>query len=125
MAANTNRVSTFTTMSGDNEGRNGEQKKEIWLPLLDSVSSGKRLPEKNLIVLGMNATDATLLQIKEADDGQAVRPNHNEISSNRCPTQSRNATLTGLRRRRLPTTLPWATHITMCLMQIKTVCDFV
>ena len=52
-----NRVSTYTTMSGDAEGRNGEQKKEIWLSLLDSVSSGKRLPEKNLIVLGMDAMD--------------------------------------------------------------------
>lgn len=50
-----NRVSTYTTGSGDAEGRNGEQKKEIWLSLLDAVSSGKRLPEKNLIVLGMDA----------------------------------------------------------------------
>ncbi|OSS54850.1 hypothetical protein B5807_00772 [Epicoccum nigrum] len=29
-----------------------ENKEEIWKPLLDSISSGKRLPEKSLLVLG-------------------------------------------------------------------------
>ncbi|KPM35377.1 hypothetical protein AK830_g11191 [Neonectria ditissima] len=52
MTASTNRVSTYTTGSGDADARNGEQKKDLWTSMLESVASGKRLPEKNLIVLG-------------------------------------------------------------------------
>jgi dynein light intermediate chain 1 len=52
MTANANRVSTYTTASGEAEGRNGEQKKNLWQSMLESVASGKRLPEKNLLVLG-------------------------------------------------------------------------
>ncbi|KAK1764078.1 dynein light intermediate chain-domain-containing protein [Phialemonium atrogriseum] len=52
MTANTNRISTYTTASGSSEGKNGEQKKDMWSSMLDSVASGKRLPEKNLLVLG-------------------------------------------------------------------------
>ncbi|CAM1506306.1 Fc.00g059470.m01.CDS01 [Cosmosporella sp. VM-42] len=51
MTASTNRISTFTTGSGDTEGHNGEPK-DLWTSMLESVASGKRLPEKNLIVLG-------------------------------------------------------------------------
>ena len=29
-----------------------ENEKDLWSSMLDSVASGKRLPEKNLIVLG-------------------------------------------------------------------------
>ena len=57
MTASTNRVSTFTTGSGDTEGRNGEPK-DLWTSMLESVASGKRLPEKNLIVLGMDVVEA-------------------------------------------------------------------
>jgi len=53
MTANTNRVSTYTTASGGSEAKNGEQKKDMWSSMLDSVASGKRLPEKNILVLGM------------------------------------------------------------------------
>ncbi|KAH8170148.1 dynein light intermediate chain (DLIC) domain-containing protein [Sarocladium implicatum] len=52
MAINGNRASIVTSGSGDTEGRNGEQKKNIWTSMLESVASGKRLPEKNLLVLG-------------------------------------------------------------------------
>ncbi len=52
MTASANRFSTQTATSGGSEGKNGEQKKDIWSSLLDSVASGKRLPEKNLLVLG-------------------------------------------------------------------------
>ncbi|WZH41802.1 dynein light intermediate chain-domain-containing protein [Fusarium acuminatum] len=52
MAGNTNRVSIYTTGSGGSEGRDGEEKKDLWTSMLESVASGKRLPEKNLIVLG-------------------------------------------------------------------------
>ncbi|KAF7547636.1 hypothetical protein G7046_g8947 [Stylonectria norvegica] len=52
MTASTNRASTYTTGSADGEGHNGEQKKDLWTSMLESVASGKRLPEKNLIILG-------------------------------------------------------------------------
>jgi dynein light intermediate chain 1 len=53
MAVTGNRASTMTSGSGDTEGRNGgEQKKNLWTSMLESVASGKRLPEKNLLVLG-------------------------------------------------------------------------
>lgn len=52
-ATNTNRFSTYTSVSGGSEGKNGEQKKDMWSSMLDSVASGKRLPEKNLLVMGM------------------------------------------------------------------------
>ena len=52
MAVNGNRASTLTSASGESEARNGEQKKNIWTSMLESVASGKRLPEKNLLVLG-------------------------------------------------------------------------
>jgi dynein light intermediate chain 1 len=48
-----NRVSTYTTGSGEPDGRNGEQKRNLWQSMLESVASGKRLPEKNILVLGM------------------------------------------------------------------------
>jgi dynein light intermediate chain 1 len=37
--------------SGDNV------KKDMWSSMLDSVASGKRLPEKNILVLGMSDTE--------------------------------------------------------------------
>jgi len=54
MATNANRVSTYTTTSVGTgpDSRDGEQKKDMWSSMLDSVASGKRLPEKNLLVLG-------------------------------------------------------------------------
>lgn len=52
MAGRNERVSTYTSGSGETDGRNGEQKKNLWTSMLESVASGKRLPEKNLLVLG-------------------------------------------------------------------------
>lgn len=51
-ASNTNRFSTYTSASAGSEGKNGE-KKDMWSSMLDNVASGKRLPEKNLLVMGM------------------------------------------------------------------------
>lgn len=55
-ATSTNRFSTYTSVSGSgaSEGKNGEQKKDMWSSMLDSVASVKRLPEKNLLVMGMS-----------------------------------------------------------------------
>ncbi|KAI1417342.1 putative motor protein [Hypoxylon sp. FL1857] len=54
MTTNSNRFSTYTTTSvgTGSEGKKDEQKKDMWSSMLDSVASGKRLPEKNLLVLG-------------------------------------------------------------------------
>lgn len=56
-ATNTNRFSTYTSVSGasGSDGKNGDSKKDMWSSMLDSVASGKRLPEKNLLVMGMLA----------------------------------------------------------------------
>lgn len=51
-ATNPNRFSTYTSASGSG-GSDGDQKKDMWSSMLDSVASGKRLPEKNLLVMGM------------------------------------------------------------------------
>ncbi|KAL7934198.1 dynein light intermediate chain domain-containing protein [Trichoderma chlorosporum] len=47
-----NRISQYTMTSGDGDSRNGEPKRNLWTSMLESVASGKRLPEKNLLVLG-------------------------------------------------------------------------
>ena len=54
MTANANRFSTYTSTSvgSGSEGKHGEPKKDMWSSMLDNVASGKRLPEKNLLVLG-------------------------------------------------------------------------
>ncbi|KGQ08515.1 Cytoplasmic dynein 1 light intermediate chain 2 [Beauveria bassiana D1-5] len=57
MAAKIERASTYTAGSGDADARNGEPKRNLWTSMLESVASGKRLPEKNLLILG-GSTDA-------------------------------------------------------------------
>ncbi|GAP82325.1 putative dynein light intermediate chain [Rosellinia necatrix] len=54
MTANPNRFSTYTNTSvgTSSEGKKDDQKKDMWSSMLDSVASGKRLPEKNMLVLG-------------------------------------------------------------------------
>ncbi|TKW51268.1 Cytoplasmic dynein 1 light intermediate chain 2 [Colletotrichum tanaceti] len=51
MTASANRVSTYTSASTGSDARNGERK-DLWSSMLDNVASAKRLPEKNIIVLG-------------------------------------------------------------------------
>lgn len=50
-----NRISTYTMTSRDGDSQNGEPKRNLWTSMLESVASGKRLPEKNLLVMGMEA----------------------------------------------------------------------
>ncbi|UNI13763.1 hypothetical protein JDV02_000475 [Purpureocillium takamizusanense] len=52
MSGRNERVSTYTSGSGETDGRNGEPKRNLWTSMLESVASGKKLPEKNLLVLG-------------------------------------------------------------------------
>lgn len=50
---NTRGLATKSTAS--NSGRpqsNGETEKDMWSSMLDGVASGKKLPEKNILVLG-------------------------------------------------------------------------
>ncbi|KAI1181195.1 dynein light intermediate chain-domain-containing protein [Nemania sp. FL0916] len=54
MTDNSNRFSTYTSTSvgTSSEERKDDQKKDMWSSMLDSVASGKRLPERNILVLG-------------------------------------------------------------------------
>ncbi|KAI0149501.1 dynein light intermediate chain-domain-containing protein [Xylariaceae sp. FL1272] len=54
MTANPNRFSTYTSTSvgTGSDDKKDDQKKDMWSSMLDSVASGKRLPEKNMLVLG-------------------------------------------------------------------------
>ncbi|KAI0440156.1 dynein light intermediate chain-domain-containing protein [Xylaria telfairii] len=54
MTGNSNRYSTYTSTSvgTGSEEKKDDQKKDMWSLMLDSVASGKRLPEKNMLVLG-------------------------------------------------------------------------
>ncbi|KAK3695854.1 dynein light intermediate chain-domain-containing protein [Podospora appendiculata] len=50
---NTNRHSTYTTASTGTDSKNGDKKpQDLWSSMLDSVASAKRLPEKNILILG-------------------------------------------------------------------------
>ncbi|SPO00210.1 related to dynein light-intermediate chain [Cephalotrichum gorgonifer] len=51
MTVGANRISTYTSTSTGTDGRNAEQK-NLWTTMLGSAASGKRLPEKNILVLG-------------------------------------------------------------------------
>ncbi|KAK8929308.1 Cytoplasmic dynein 1 light intermediate chain 1 [Metarhizium anisopliae] len=73
MAGRNERVSTYTSGSGETDGRNGEQKKNLWTSMLESVASGKRLPEKNLLVLG--GTPETQREFIESLSGTEARRN--------------------------------------------------
>ncbi|POR38405.1 Cytoplasmic dynein 1 light intermediate chain 2 [Tolypocladium paradoxum] len=73
MAGRNDRVSTYTSGSGDTEGRNGEQKTNLWTSMLESVASGKKLPEKNLLVLG--GTPESQREFLESLSGTEARRN--------------------------------------------------
>ena len=52
MANDSNRFSTYTVASTGSDSKNGEPKKDMWSSMLDSVASAKRLPDKNMVLLG-------------------------------------------------------------------------
>ncbi|KAF2703767.1 dynein [Pleomassaria siparia CBS 279.74] len=51
-ARGTSNYPTRTASGHDRPGSSDQEKEEIWKPMLDNISSGKRLPEKSLLVLG-------------------------------------------------------------------------
>lgn len=70
MTANSNRFSTYTSTSvGTGTGSEGKKddKKDMWSSMLDNVASGKRLPEKNLLVLGMEKTSPKPVDVGDGD----------------------------------------------------------
>jgi dynein light intermediate chain 1 len=51
--ASAHRTSNFPSRTHhDRPNSRDTEKEEIWKPMLDNISSGKRLPEKSLLVLG-------------------------------------------------------------------------
>jgi dynein light intermediate chain 1 len=55
MATTNRRRSNFPARTAggfERPGSRDHDKDEIWKPMLDNISSGKRLPEKSLLVLG-------------------------------------------------------------------------
>jgi hypothetical protein len=56
MASSNNIPPTYAQVStsGDHDRpKSADTKKDMWSSMLDGVASGKRLPEKNILVLGM------------------------------------------------------------------------
>ncbi|CAG8975334.1 hypothetical protein HYALB_00005664 [Hymenoscyphus albidus] len=76
MASN-NRTSTYTQASSDHD-RPKTPDANMWYSLLDGVASGKRLPEKNLIVLGgtMETQREFLETLVEGDDTRKNTDRH-------------------------------------------------
>ncbi|KAI0403888.1 dynein light intermediate chain-domain-containing protein [Xylaria palmicola] len=72
MTANSNRFSTYTSTSvgTGSEGKKDDQKKDMWSSMLDSVASGKRLPEKNMLVLGGSVDSQREFLEALSSDGQ-------------------------------------------------------
>ena len=48
-----NKVSAPTVSNGDRPQSNGVAEQNMWSSMLESVASGKKLPEKTIIVLGL------------------------------------------------------------------------
>ncbi len=104
------RQSTHTNGSGDSDGRNGDQKKNLWTSMLESVASGKRLPEKNLLVLGISTLIYGVIALRIAvcltrNSRKGARPSRNENSSNHFRLPNQSACLTDKSLPRSPTVL--------------------
>lgn len=85
--------------------------------MLGSVASGKRLPEKNLLVLGTHIIEARRTPLASAaytNNTQAVLPKANASFSRRCPLPNQANHKTDNLYLQSQTTLRWATPITMC-----------
>ncbi|RDL40819.1 Uncharacterized protein BP5553_00798 [Venustampulla echinocandica] len=71
MASSNNRTSTYTHSStGDHDRpKSSDAKKDLWSSMLDGVASGKRLPEKNILVLGRFQQAANKWHITDGEAG--------------------------------------------------------
>lgn len=127
-AANANRFSTYTSASGGSEGKNGE-KKDMWSSMLDSVASGKRLPEKNLLVMGTPTTVSWFGIYKSRNADAVVVRWQVALSSRSANSSSRSLTTSNgeimiveTRSHQSPISLRSGTPTTTSLMQTTKVC---
>ncbi|RDW66896.1 hypothetical protein BP5796_09645 [Coleophoma crateriformis] len=66
-----NRTSTYTVSSDHDRSTTSDSKKDMWSSMLDSVASGKRLPEKNILVLGGTSdSQKEFLESLTVEDGK-------------------------------------------------------
>lgn len=65
----------FTATDNDRPSTSGSDKKELWSSLLDNVASGKKIPERKLIVLGGTSdTQKDFLDSLQQDSPTRLRP---------------------------------------------------
>ncbi|PSS28024.1 hypothetical protein M430DRAFT_113376 [Amorphotheca resinae ATCC 22711] len=86
MASSNNRTSTYTqvsTSSDHDRPRSSDAKKDMWSSMLDGVASGKKLPEKNILVLGGSAESQR--EFLEALSGEDARKPQDRQSSKHPP----------------------------------------
>jgi hypothetical protein len=79
--ASARRTSNFPTRmpgSQDRPDSRDTDKEEIWKPMLDNISSGKRLPEKSLLVLGEHRQEVQRSRANRRE--QAEHQRHSESS---------------------------------------------
>lgn len=61
---NTRGLATTSNASNNDRPRsNGEADKDMWSSMLDSVATGKKLPEKNILVLGRSVSIPTTNEV--------------------------------------------------------------
>ena len=113
MAGGTTAAGTTTAGHGPTSG--DVDKKDMWSSMLDGVASGKRLPEKSILVLGQRA-----LKLAKGHgltcNSQAARRRRKSLSWRTCPAKhpremAQIATLPNLRQSQI--SLPWVMPITM------------
>ncbi|KAF2745485.1 dynein [Sporormia fimetaria CBS 119925] len=77
MANSSRRVSNLhnrASMGTERPGSRGQENEEIWKPMLDNHSSGKRLPEKSVLVLGgTQETQKNFLESLSTDSPNSKR----------------------------------------------------
>ncbi|KAL3418958.1 Cytoplasmic dynein 1 light intermediate chain 2 [Phlyctema vagabunda] len=78
MASNNNRTSTYTVSSDHERPKSSDAKKDLWSSMLDGVASGKRLPEKNILVLGgTSESQKEFLESLAIEDGRKPQDRQN------------------------------------------------
>lgn len=86
MASTTNRASTYTQVSSSSDHdrpKSSDAKKDMWSSMLDGVASGKKLPEKNILVLG--GSTESQREFLEALSGEDARKAQDRQSSKQPP----------------------------------------
>lgn len=74
MAGGNERPCSSTAAAGESVVRNGGQQRNLWTSMLESVSSGKKLPEKNILALGTGDLPREQPRRRDADTGLGGTP---------------------------------------------------